>query len=91
MGVVLVHPIWSAQRHGLRQERSRQLVALCGLTDLALFTEAPYTRHWSQADWHTPFKTFPSAPDHFPSGSHLQPQLLLPQRFLPARTTEGSP
>ncbi|MEW6647575.1 MAG: hypothetical protein AB1450_10275 [Pseudomonadota bacterium] len=56
---------------------SRQLVAGLGLTDLALFTEARYTRHLSQADRHTPFQDHPLALDHFPSGSLVPP----PQRL----------
>lgn len=44
-----------------------------GLTDLALFTEARYTRHPSQADFHTPFQDHPAALEHFPSGSFVPP------------------
>lgn len=40
-----------------------------GLTDLCLSTEARYTRHRSQADWHAAFQSHPLALDHFPSGS----------------------
>ena len=43
------------------------------LTDLALWTEARYTRHPSQADLFTPFQDFPAAMDHFPSGSIIAP------------------
>jgi hypothetical protein len=56
---------------------SRKLVAELNLTDLALFTEARYTRHLSQADRHTPFQDHPLALDHFPSGSLVPP----PQRL----------
>jgi hypothetical protein len=45
------------------------LVSGLGLTDLALFTEARYTRHASQADLHSAFQDHPMALDHFPSGS----------------------
>ena len=44
-----------------------------GLTDLCLSTEARYTRHLSQADWHAAFQTHPLAQDHFPSGSVFAP------------------
>ncbi len=44
-----------------------------GLTDLALFTEARYTRHPSQADRFTPFQEHPSSLEHFPSGSVAAP------------------
>jgi len=58
------------------QQRAK-LVRQLGLTDLALFTEARYTRHPSQADLHSAFQDHPMALDHFPSGS-LQP----PPRWL---------
>ncbi|VFN01653.1 MAG: hypothetical protein BECKG1743D_GA0114223_104474 [Candidatus Kentron sp. G] len=45
------------------------LVRSLELTDLALFTEARYTRHLTQADRHAPFQDYPHAFDHFPSGS----------------------
>jgi len=46
-----------------------RLVAELDLTDLALFTEARYTRHPSQADRHSAFQDHPLALDHFPTGS----------------------
>jgi len=50
-----------------------QLVGQLGLTDLALFTEARYTRHPSQADIHSAFQDHPMSLDHFPSGSLVSP------------------
>jgi hypothetical protein len=44
------------------------------LTDLCLFTEARYTRHPSQADFHTPFQDHPLSLEHFPSGSLVPPR-----------------
>ena len=41
--------------------------------DLALFTEARYTRHPSQADRFTPFQEHPASLEHFPSGSIAAP------------------
>lgn len=55
-------------------ERRAELVARLGLTDLALFTEARYTRHPSQADRHAAFQDHPFAFEHFPSGSVLPPR-----------------
>lgn len=49
------------------------LVERLGLTDLALFTEARYTRHPSQADLHSAFQDHPIGLEHFPSGSLLPP------------------
>ena len=40
-----------------------------GLSDLALFTEARYTRHPALADLNTPFQDHPLGFDHFPSGT----------------------
>jgi hypothetical protein len=55
----------------VRQEA--EVVRNLGLTDLCLSTEARYTRHLSQADWHAAFQSHPLALDHFPSGSILSP------------------
>ncbi len=44
-----------------------------GLTDLALFTEARYTRHPTQADLHAAFQDHPVSLEHFPTGSLLPP------------------
>lgn len=55
-------------------ERRADLVARLGLTDLALFTEARYTRHPSQSDRHAAFQDHPFAFEHFPSGSVLPPR-----------------
>jgi hypothetical protein len=49
------------------------MVKHLGLTDLCLSTEARYTRHLSQADWHAAFQSHPLALDHFPSGSIIGP------------------
>ncbi len=47
------------------------------ITDLALWSEARYTRHPSQADIFSPFQDFPGAPEHFPSGSIIGPPGML--------------
>ena len=56
-----------------KHEAGIALVRQLGLTDLALFTEARYTRHLSQADLHSAFQDHPSAFEHFPTGSLLPP------------------
>jgi hypothetical protein len=43
------------------------------LTDPALFTEARYARHPSQADRHAAFQDHPMALEHFPAGSLVPP------------------
>jgi len=49
------------------------VVANLELTDLALFTEARYTRHPSQADLHSAFQDHPVSLEHFPTGSLAGP------------------
>ena len=64
----------------LRQQRAPELSATLalttrlGLSDLALFTEARYTRHPAQADLHSAFQDHPLALEHFPSGSLIVPR-----------------
>jgi hypothetical protein len=60
-------------QRGLAQQQRANMVAQLQLTDLALFTEARYTRHWSQADRHSAFQDHPLSLEHFPSGSLLPP------------------
>jgi hypothetical protein len=52
-----------------RLQSAAALVSTLELTDLALFTEARYTRHPSQADLASAFQDHPAALEHFPSGS----------------------
>jgi hypothetical protein len=56
-----------------RLARGRAMVEQLGLTDLALFTEARYTRHLTQADRFAPFQDHPAGLDHFPSGALVAP------------------
>jgi hypothetical protein len=53
----------------------QHLVAELGLTDFAIWTEARYTRHPSQADFFSAFQDFPGALEHFPAGSIIAPPL----------------
>lgn len=57
--------------------RLHTLIARLGLSDLALWTEARYTRHPSQADLFSAFQDSPGAPEHFPAGSILSPPPML--------------
>lgn len=54
-------------------EATRTLASRLQLTDIALVTEARYTRHPSQADLHSAFQDHPLAFEHFPSGSFIAP------------------
>jgi hypothetical protein len=54
-------------------DRLSALVKRLQLTDFALWSEARYARHPSQADWFTPFQDFPGSLEHFPAGSLIAP------------------
>ncbi len=69
-GLTLIDGYWRSNMPN--QAASQALVRELGLSDLSLFTEARYTRHPSQADYHTPFQDHPAALEHFPGGA-LQP------------------
>jgi hypothetical protein len=69
----LAHSSYEKRMAEPRLEEKRELVRRLELTDLCLFTEANYTRHASQADFHVPFQDHPASFDHFPSGSLLRP------------------
>jgi hypothetical protein len=62
------------------EEGNRLIVATLGLTDLALWTEARYTRHPSQTDFFSPFQDLPAGMEHFPAGSLLAPPAHLVDR-----------
>ncbi|MEE4241765.1 MAG: hypothetical protein V2I36_09865 [Desulfopila sp.] len=51
----------------------RLVVQELGLSDLALTTEARYTRHPAVSDPVSPFMDHPGDIEHFPSGSFLRP------------------
>ena len=70
--ISLLHP---AEADKQKLVANLAIVEKYGLTDLALFTEARYTRHPSQADLHSAFQDHPGALEHFPTGSLLAPRL----------------
>ncbi len=63
------------RRHKVRLSEIRTLVNQLGLSDLALTTEARYTRHPAVSDPVAPFMDHPGAIEHFPSGSFSQPAI----------------
>jgi hypothetical protein len=69
--LIQAHFVARADLPALRQKAA--VARNLGLTDLCLSTEARYTRHLSQSDWHAAFQSHPLALDHFPSGSVLAP------------------
>lgn len=72
-GLTLVDAARFQQEASARLARGAALVERLGLTDLALFTEARYTRHLSQADRFAAFQDHPTALEHFPSGALVGP------------------
>ena len=62
-----------AQKRTGEQAVRAALAAKLQLTDLALFTEARYTRHPSLADLHSAAQDHPLSLEHFPSGSLMPP------------------
>lgn len=71
--------------------RLHTLTARLNLSDLALWTEARYTRHPSQADLFSAFQDLPGAPEHFPAGSILSPPPMLTEALVRPTTDGGSP
>jgi hypothetical protein len=69
--------LWSVGSSRVRTQeeipRKQELVRRLELTDLAIWTEARYTRHPSQADFFAPFQDGPSSLEHFPAGSVVAP------------------
>ncbi len=77
VAVTFVDAHWRVLNAGSHLDGMAQMVRQLELTDLSLFTEARYTRHLSQADYHTAFQDHPLAIEHFPSGSLIHPPQLL--------------
>ena len=81
--ILLTQGIRLASMPSLGKVAEKQsLVGQLGLTDLAIWSEARYTRHPSQADLFTPFQDYPGAFDHFPAGSIIAPGQPKPQTTL---------
>jgi len=80
-----------AQRPEPANSRNALLVKELMLTDLAIWTEARYTRHPSQADLFTALQDGPGALEHFPAGTWVAPAGLRQAITLPpgARPEEG--
>ncbi len=74
VAIVLIHSGSATRAAETEQEAAAVLVRQLGLTDLALFTEARYTRHPSQADLHSASQDHPMSLDHFPTGSLIAPK-----------------
>ena len=68
----------------MRRRETAALVAELALSDVALFTEARYTRNPSLADLHTAFQDGPASLEHFPTAS-----LIVAPRHFPAGRLEA--
>ena len=73
LGLMFTHAWLQRHADGPSIDRIAGVVARLELTDLALFTEARYTRHLSQTDLHSAFQDHPFALEHFPAGSIAGP------------------
>ena len=74
LGVLLLQGVSQSKTFATKElPELAALVTTLQLTDLALWTEARYTRHPSQADQFTPFQDSPSSLEHFPAGSIVAP------------------
>ena len=69
VGLVIQCRVITKKRLAVELPKNRQIVQRLELTDLAIWTEARYTRHPSQADFFAPFQDGPSSLEHFPAGS----------------------
>ena len=73
LAALVVRDSWDDPRSRQRSLDTTRVAEVLGITDLALWTEARYTRHPSQADWFSAFQSGPAAPDHFSSGTWAPP------------------
>ena len=73
VALIGLYPIRAKNDTDARLERERKMVNQLQLTDIALFTEASYTRHPNLADRFAPFQNHPMAISQFPSESLLAP------------------
>lgn len=78
-------------RYTIQTQTQKQSAELTGLvkrlqlTDFALWSEARYARHPSQADWFTPHQDFPGSLEHFPAGSLIAPAPVHPATRIEVR------
>ena len=85
LAILLFAGYRAAHRMAPMRQENQRLVRVLKLTDLAIWTEARYTRHLSQADVFAAFQDSPGALEHFPAGA-LAP---LPVPFAPAASADA--
>ena len=71
--LLMVDGIMTLHRVQPKLEANRKLAVALQLTDLAIWTEARYTRHPTQTDFFSPFQDFPACIEHFPAGTIMAP------------------
>lgn len=75
-GVLFVDALGRRKTEATTLVQLEMLTGALGLTDLAVSTEARYTRHPAVSDPMAPFMDHPGAIEHFPTGAFWRP----PQR-----------
>jgi hypothetical protein len=73
LGATLLHGVLARIDAQARVEATQELTRELRLTDLAVFTEARYTRHPALADPFAAFQNHPMALEQFPSGALVRP------------------
>ncbi|MHB8066655.1 MAG: hypothetical protein ACYDIC_02010 [Desulfobaccales bacterium] len=73
LGLMFVHAAIRTETNLPCLQNEATIINYLGITDLCLSTEAAYTRHPSQHDWHAPFQSHPLALEYFPSGAIVAP------------------
>lgn len=90
IGLLALYPTGTENETQRRRAHARAVVKRLQLSDIALFTEAAYTRHPNLADRFVPFQNHPMAFSLFPSESLIAPPThLLTDR--PGAEPEGRP
>jgi len=74
LGLISILPASHRSERLAAREVQRALVSELGLTDLALWPAATYTRHPSLADRFAPHGDHPAALEHLPAGCFLPPR-----------------
>lgn len=79
LGALVIGADAKVSAQAAETDHKRALARRFDLTDLALWTEARYTRHPAMADRFSAFQDFPSSIEHFPAGAIIGPpsELLL--------------
>lgn len=72
-GVLVIDSLLRGQDEKASLARLETLTRGLGLTDLAVATEARYTRHPAVSDMMAPFMDHPGAIEHFPTGTFWLP------------------